>query len=57
MRKKTKKCHLNQVDEKLSDLVGFTNLVFNNKFKLNYNFAIDQNYQDFNYSEVGTDKI
>ena len=43
------------MDEKLSDLVGFTNLVFNNKFKLNYNFAIDQNYQDFNYSEVGTE--
>ena len=42
-------------NEKLSDLVGFTNLVFNNKFKLNYNFAIDQNYQDFNYSEVGTE--
>ena len=26
----------------------------NQKFNLNYNFAIDQNYSDFNYNEIGT---
>ena len=26
----------------------------NDKVKLNYNFALDQNYNDFNYNEIGT---
>ena len=43
------------LDEKLSDLVGSANYKFNNKFSLNYNFALDQNYNDINYNEIGTE--
>ena len=42
------------LDEKLSDLVGNTNLKINENAKLNFNYAIDQNYQQLNYSEVGS---
>ena len=42
------------MNEKLSDLVGSANFELKNKFNLNYNFAIDQNYSDFNYNEIGT---
>ena len=45
---------LSSLDEKLSDLVG--HLEFHDKkisVKLNYNFALDQNYQEINYNEVG----
>ena len=41
------------LDEKLSDLVGEANLNFNNKFNLNYNFAVDQNYKELNYNDLG----
>ena len=41
------------LDEKISDLVGFSKYEVNNKFSLNYNFAIDQNYKEFNYNEIG----
>ena len=40
------------LDEKLSDLVGTASLK-NDKFSLNYNFALDQNYSDLNYNEIG----
>ena len=42
------------LDEKLSDLVGSATLTTNKKFNLNYNFALDQNYKDLNYNEIGT---
>ena len=42
------------LDEKLSDLVGSSTLTFNEKFKVNYNFSLDQNYNDFNYNEIGS---
>ena len=42
------------LDEKLSDLVGSANLNLSNKFKINYNFALDQNYNDLNYNEIGS---
>ena len=42
------------LNEKLSDLVGSMDYNINEKFKINYNFSIDQNYQDFNYNEIGT---
>ena len=42
------------LDEKLSDLIGTSNLKINNKLELNYNFAVDQNYNEFNYNEIGT---
>ena len=41
------------LDEKISDLVGVANYKINDKFNLNYKFAIDQNYNDFNYNEIG----
>ena len=41
------------LDEKLSDLVGEANLNFSNKFNLNYNFAVDQNYKELNYNDLG----
>ena len=41
------------LDEKVSDLVGKVNYNLNNKLNLNYDFAIDQNYNDFNYNEIG----
>jgi len=40
------------LDEKLSDIVGFSNLKINKKLDINYNFALDQNYEDFNYNEI-----
>ena len=40
------------LDEKLSDLVGSASLNINNDINLNYNFALDQNYNDLNYNEV-----
>ncbi len=42
------------LDEKLSDLVGSVSYKPNNKADLNFNFAVDQNYKDLNYSEIGT---
>jgi len=42
------------LNEKLSDVVGQSNLKINDSIKLNYNFALDQNYNDFNYNEIGT---
>ena len=42
------------LDEKLSDLVGNSTLKINDTTEFNYNFALDQNYKDFNYNEVGT---
>ena len=52
--KENKKRHSkSSLDEKVSDLVGFSNFNVNDKLNLNYNFAIDQNYSDFNYNEFG----
>ena len=42
------------LDEKLSDLVGTASLDINDNISLNYNFAMDQNYKDLNYNEIGT---
>lgn len=42
------------LDEKLSDLVGSANYEVNDKVQLSYNFAIDQNYNSFNYNEIAT---
>ncbi len=41
------------LDEKLSDLVGNTSVKLNDTLNINYNFALDQNYKDLNYNEVG----
>ena len=42
------------LDEKLSDLVGSANFDINDRLNLNYKFALDQNFSDFNYNELGT---
>ena len=42
------------LDEKLSDVVGTANYDINDKVNFNYNFSLDQNYNELNYSEVGT---
>ncbi len=42
------------LDEKLSDVVGFSKLKINNKIDIDYNFAIDQNYKEFNYNEINS---
>ena len=41
------------LNEKLSDLVGSADLKLSNNFKLEYEYALDQNYQDLNFSEFG----
>ncbi len=43
------------LDQRFSDLVGETRLKISDHFNLNYNFAIDQSYNEINYSEVGAD--
>ena len=44
---------ITSMDEKLSDLVGFATLNVSENLNLNYDFAIDQNYKDLNYTDVG----
>jgi LPS-assembly protein len=41
------------LDEKVSDLTGSMNYQVNNNLNFNYNFLIDQNYNEFNYNEIG----
>ena len=41
------------LDEKLSDFVGSANFNASEKIKLNYNFALDQNYKELNYNDLG----
>ena len=42
------------MDEKISDLVGKSNYKINKNISLNYNFSIDQNYNEFVYNEIGS---
>ncbi len=52
--KENKKFHSKtSLDEKLSDLVGEAAYNFNEKFSLNYEFSIDQNYSELNYNDFG----
>ena len=41
------------LDQRFSDVVGYSDFKVNKKLKLNYNFALDQNLKDLNYNEVG----
>ncbi len=41
------------LNEKLSDLVGSSNFQLSKNFSLNYEFALDQNYKDLNFNELG----
>ena len=54
-RENRKMSSISSLDEKISDLVGESSLKVNENLKLNYNFLIDQNYQDFNYNEISTE--
>ena len=42
------------LNQKLSDVVGASNLEINDNFKINYNFSLDQNLKDLNYNEIGS---
>jgi LPS-assembly protein len=44
---------ISSLDEKISDLVISSNYELNDNFSLSYNGAIDQNYNDINYNDVG----
>ena len=41
------------LNEKFSDLVGESSFSLSENLKMNYNFALDQNYNDMNYNEIG----
>mgnify|MGYP001996295520 CR=1 FL=1 len=41
------------LDEKLSDLVGDASININDNLKFTHQFAIDQNYAEFNYNDFG----
>ncbi len=41
------------LNEKLSDIVSSSNLKLTDNFEVKYNFSLDQNYNDFNYNEIG----
>ncbi len=42
------------LDDKSSDVVGYSNYKVNDNLELNYQFALDKNYQELNYNEIGT---
>ena len=52
-KEKKKMPSKSSLDEKLSDLVLSSNYKLNDKLELKYNGAIDQNYNDINYSDIG----
>ena len=43
------------MDQHFSDIVGESKFKVDDNINLNYNFAIDQGYKNFNYNEIGTD--
>ena len=43
------------LDEKLSDVVGSAKYNISERINLNYNFSIDQNYNQLNYNEIGSE--
>ena len=43
------------LDQHFSDIVGESKFNINEKLNLNYDFAIDQGYKNFNYNEVSAD--
>ena len=43
------------LEQKFSDIVGETSLKVNELLDLNYTFAIDQSYREFNSNDVGAD--
>ncbi len=47
-----KMADITSMNEKLSDIVGSVKYNLNEKTDIKYNFSMDQNYNDFNYSEI-----
>ena len=45
------------LDEKMSDLVGSSSYKLNDKITLKYDFAVDQNYNEMNYNDLGLSLI
>ena len=43
------------LEQKFSDVVGVSSLKVNKLLKLNYTYAIDQSYKEFNSNEIGGD--
>ena len=43
------------MDQRFSDIVGESKYKLSDNINLNYNFAIDQSYNDLNYNEIGAD--
>ena len=41
------------LDKRFSDIVGNFNFQ-NNNFKIDYNYSVDQNYEELNYNEINT---
>tara|TARA_Y100000816_G_C26107626_1_gene589183 strand:- start:3379 stop:5691 length:2313 start_codon:yes stop_codon:yes gene_type:complete len=41
------------LNQRFSDVIASSGLEINDNIKLNYNFALDQNYKTLNYNEVG----
>ena len=52
-----KMADITSLNEKLSDLVGSMKLDINEYTKFNYDFSLDQNYNDINYSEIGVSSL
>ena len=52
-RENNKKPSSSSLDEKLSDFVGNSTLALNENVNFSYNFALDQNYKDLNYNDLG----
>ena len=52
-RENNKKPSSSSLDEKLSDFVGNSTLTLNENVNFSYNFALDQNYMDLNYNDLG----
>ncbi|MDC0943022.1 hypothetical protein OAR49_00090 [Pelagibacteraceae bacterium] len=48
-----KMADITSMNEKLSDLVGTAKHNLSDNIFIKYDFAIDQNYKDFNYNEIG----
>ena len=43
-----------ELDKRFSDVTGKLSYENKKNFKINYNYAIDQNYNELNYSEIDT---
>ena len=52
-KENNKMADITSMNEKLSDLVGTAKHNLSDNMSIKYDFALDQNYKDFNYNEIG----